>query len=62
MTNKKETSNTSTCFRQVTERFCSKIGDNVVVMQTVTSDGECYKCMSADGCPNCNNCKNHRTI
>ena len=59
MTNKKETINSSARFRQVTERFCSKIGDNVVVMQTVTNDGEYYKCMSADGCPNCDKCKNN---
>lgn len=59
MTIEKENKNSSTSFRQITERFCSKIGDNVVVMQTVTSDGEFYKCMSADGCPNCTQCKNN---
>ncbi len=59
MTNEKDTRNSSAHFRQVTERFCSKIGDNVVVMQTVTSDGEFYKCMSADSCPNCSECKNN---
>ena len=59
MTNEKETKKSSTHFRQVTERFCSKIGDNVVVMQTVTHDGETYKCMSADACPNCESCKNN---
>lgn len=59
MRNEKDTRNSATRFRQVTERFCSKIGDNVVVMQTVTNDGEFYKCMSADSCPNCGKCKNN---
>ena len=46
-------------FRQITERFCAKKGDNVVVMQTVTSDGETFKCMSAETCENCSECKNN---
>ncbi len=46
-------------FRQITERFCSHKGDNVVVMQTVTGDGETFQCMSADTCDNCTECKNN---
>lgn len=46
-------------FRQITERFCSKKGDNVVVMQTVTGDGESFKCMSAETCESCSACKNN---
>ena len=59
MINEKETKDSTVHFRQVTERFCSHIGDNVVVMQTVKGDSESFKCMSADGCPSCTNCKNN---
>ncbi len=47
-------------FRQITERFCSHLGDNVVVMQTVQGEHENYECLSAALCPNRSECKNNR--
>lgn len=59
MTIEKDTKKPTVRFRQVTERFCSQIGDNVVVMQTVTDDSEAFHCMSADTCPNSIECRNN---
>ena len=44
-------------FRQITERFCSHTGDNVVIMQTVTDTCERFQCMNSEGCPNRDKCK-----
>ena len=57
--NRDKEKNNQVHFRQVTERFCSQVGDNVVVMQTIYDDNSTCKCMSADGCPSCEKCKNN---
>ena len=59
MTIEKDTKKPTVRFRQVTERFCSQVGDNVVVMQTVTDDNETFRCMNAGACPNSCECKNN---
>ena len=59
MTQKTQSTKTNSGFRQITERYCSTVGDNVVVMQTVSDDGEFFKCMSAEGCPNSTSRKNN---
>ncbi|MBR5459667.1 MAG: hypothetical protein IKV53_02265 [Clostridia bacterium] len=59
MTIEKNTKKPTVRFRQVTERFCSQIGDNVVVMQTVTDDSETFSCMNSASCPNSYECRNN---
>ncbi len=59
MTNEKTDKKSRVNYRQVTERFCATIGDNVVVMQTVTEDSVTLMCLSAEGCPNSHKCKNN---
>jgi hypothetical protein len=45
--------------RYVTERFCSQVQDNVVIMQTFDGGRESYKCLSQDACPKNKSCKNN---
>lgn len=37
-------------YSTVTERFCSKIGENAYIVTTRTEAGEELKCLSADKC------------
>ncbi len=59
MTNEKTDKTSRTNYRQITERFCATLGDNVVVMQTITGDTEKSMCLNAEGCPNSHKCKNN---
>lgn len=59
MTQEKEAQKKCIHFRQITERFCSQIGDNVIVMQTIDGESEYLKCMSAYNCPHSEKCKNN---
>ena len=51
MDNKKNKS-----YKEVTERFCPNVGDNVVLIRTVDSTGETYSCTSQAKCKN-DNCE-----
>ncbi len=59
MTNDKSETLQKVKFRQVTEKFCATLGDNVVVMQTMRGDTESRICLNAANCPNSAECKNN---
>ena len=38
------------CFYTVTERFCSKLGTNTIIVTTQTESGKKHRCVNADKC------------
>lgn len=47
-------------FNIITERFCSKLGDNAIIVTTQTANGEERKCLCADRCKaKCENSKSN---
>ncbi len=45
-------------FNIISERFCSKLGDNAIIVTTQTENGEERKCLCADRCKaECENVK-----
>ncbi len=37
-------------YKKITERFCPNLGDNAVIIKTVSSTCETYSCMSQSEC------------
>ncbi|MBE6650845.1 MAG: hypothetical protein E7613_05985 [Ruminococcaceae bacterium] len=42
--------NKTQCFYTVTERFCSKLGSNTIIVTTRTDGGKKHRCIHADKC------------
>jgi len=41
----------------IIERYCSKLGENVVLQKiSDTQSKDCYKCLSSHLCKNCDDC------
>ncbi len=46
-------------YRQITERYCSAVNDNVVIEKIVCGSDEKQKCYNYQNCQNRDNCKLH---
>ncbi|MBE6700625.1 MAG: hypothetical protein E7582_01865 [Ruminococcaceae bacterium] len=43
-------------YHQVIERFCANLGRNAILLRSVTSEGEEYKCLCSEDCKKRKDC------
>lgn len=47
-------------YRSITERFCSRLGDNAIIVTTLTERGEEQRCLCSECCES--ECEHNRKL